>query len=252
MLLLPLNQFDVLAILHKEITLFFSSLVAGITLGVFLLTTSLFLWIFPDSSILDSGYASLSSLFAIVPYTFMFLIPAITMRALAEEKKEGTFELLTTKPITDWQLILGKYLACLTIVLFALVPTLVYYFSVFQLGVSKGNIDTGGTIGSYIGLFLLGGSFTAIGIFTSSLSKNQLISFVIAVFLCFFAFAGLDAVGQIFSLQGLANILNELSVNTHYQSISRGVLDSRDLLYFLSFITSFLVITKTIIGSRKW
>ncbi len=249
---MPLTQTQVRAILFKEINEFFSSLVASIAIGVFLVTTGLFLWIFPNSSILDYGYASLDSLFAIVPFTFMFLIPAITMRAITQEKREGTFELLTTRPMSDWELVLGKYLACLLIVLLALAPTLVYYFSVYWLGVIKGNLDTGAIIGSYIGLFLLGGVFTAIGIFASSISKNQITAFIIAVFFCFFAFSGLDAISGLPSLQHAAAYLTTLSINEHYQSISRGVLDTRDLLYFLSEIALFLVITKTIIGSRKW
>lgn len=251
-LFLRLNCFDVIPILHKEITGFFSSLIAHITIGVFLITTSLFLWIFPDSSILDYDYASLDSLFNIAPYTFMFLVPAITMRSIAEERREGTFELLATRPISDWEIILGKYFACLLIVLFALIPTLIYYFTVYQLGLTKGNVDTGAVIGSYIGLFLLGGVFTAIGIFASSIGKNQIVAFMIAVFLCFFAFSGFDSISQLLSLKNIAAYLTMLSINEHYQSVSRGVLDTRDLLYFLSFITLFLAITKTIIGSRKW
>jgi ABC-2 type transport system permease protein len=182
----------------------------------------------------------------------MFLIPAITMRTFSEEKKEGTFELLATRPLTDWQIVFGKYLASLTLVLFALLPTLVYYISVFQLGVTKGNIDSGAVIGSYIGLFLLGAAFVAIGVFSSSLTKNQIIAFTIAIFLSFFAFSGFDSVSQILSLQKFDNILINLGINEHYQSISRGVLDSRDLIYFLSVIVLFLLITKTILGGRKW
>jgi ABC-2 type transport system permease protein len=182
----------------------------------------------------------------------MFLIPAITMRTFSEEKKEGTFELLATRPLTDWQIVFGKYLASLTLVLFALLPTLVYYISVFQLGVTKGNIDSGAVIGSYIGLFLLGAAFVAIGVFSSSLTKNQIIAFTIAIFLSFFAFSGFDSVSQILSLQKFDNILINLGINEHYQSISRGVLDSRDLIYFLSVIALFLLITKIILGGRKW
>ncbi|HEY0769925.1 MAG TPA: ABC transporter permease, partial [Sphingobacteriaceae bacterium] len=156
------------SILKKEISGFFSSLAAYITIGVFLIVTGLYLWVFPESSILEYGYAGLDSLFNIAPYLFMFLIPAVTMRSLAEEKKEGTFELLATRPLTDWQIILGKYFASLLIVVFALLPTLVYYVTVYQLGVEKGNVDTGAVIGSYIGLLLLGGAFTSIGIFASS------------------------------------------------------------------------------------
>lgn len=239
-------------IYKKELYSYLSSLVAYITIGIFLVVLGLFLWVFPDTSILDYGYASLDSLFSTVPYLFMFLIPAITMRSLAEEKKEGTFELLATRPITDWQIVLGKYLASLTLVLFALIPTLVYYISVYQLGVVKGNIDTGAVIGSYIGLFLLGGAFIALGIFSSSLTKNQIIAFAIAVFLCFFAFSGFDSASQILSLQKFDDLLLNIGINEHYESISRGVLDTRDLIYFLSFITFFLLLTKTILGGRKW
>ena len=179
-----------LTILKKEISSYLSSLVAYVTIGVFLLVLGLFLWVFPQSSILDYGYAGLDSLFSTAPYLFMFLIPAITMRSLAEERKEGTFELLLTRPLTDWQIVLGKYFASLLLVFFALAPTLVYYYSVYTLGAPQGNIDTGGVIGSYIGLFLLGGSFCAIGLFASSISKNQIIAFTIAVFLCFFFYSG--------------------------------------------------------------
>lgn len=241
-----------LTIFNKEITGFFNSLVAYITIGVFLIVTGLFLWVFPDSSILDYGYAGLESLFNIAPYIFMFLIPAITMRSLAEEKKEGTFELLATRPLTDWQIVLGKYLAALLIVALALLPTVIYYLSVYQLGITKGNIDSGAVIGSYIGLSLLGGCFAAIGIFASSVSKNQVIAFTIAVFLSFFAFSGLDSFSQLLSLQSMGTLITGLGINQHYQSISRGVLDTRDLVYFLSFIALFLLITKTILGGRKW
>jgi len=241
-----------LSIYKKEFYAYLSSLVAYITIGIFLTVLGLFLWVFPDSSILDYGYAGLDSLFNTVPYLFMFLIPAITMRTLAEEKKEGTFELLATKPLTDWDIILGKYLAAITLVLFALIPTLIYYISVYQLGATVGNIDSGAVIGSYIGLFLLGASFVAIGVFSSSLTKNQIIAFAIAVFLCFITFSGFDSASQILSFQSIDSILINLGINAHYQSISRGVLDTRDLIYFLSFIAIFLVITKTILGGRKW
>ena len=239
-------------IFSKDFTDFFNSLVAYITIGVFLIVTGLFLWVFPESSILEYGYASLESLFSIAPYIFMFLIPAITMRSLAEEKKEGTFELLVTRPLTDWQIVLGKYLAALLIIALALLPTLIYYISIYQLGIVKGNIDSGAVIGSYIGLFLLGACFTAIGIFASSISRNQIIAFIIAVFICFFAFSGLDSISQLLSLQNYNILITGLGINEHYQSVSRGVLDTRDLIYFLSFIALFLLITKTILGGRKW
>ena len=230
-----------LSILKKEITSYLSSLVAYITIGVFLLVLGLFLWVFPDSSILNFGYAGLDNLFSTAPYLFMFLVPAITMRSLAEERKEGTFELLLTRPLTDWQIVLGKYLACLCLVLFALIPTLVYYYSVYTLGVPPGNIDTGAVIGSYIGLFLLGAGFVAIGLFASSVSKNQIIAFTIAVFLCFFFYSGFDSLGQLLSLQSLS--LEDMGITQHYQSVSRGVLDTRDLVYFIALAGLFICLT---------
>lgn len=241
-----------LAILKKEISGFFSSLVAYITIGIFLLVTGLLLWIFPDSSIFEYGYAGLDSLFNVSPYLFMFLIPAITMRSFAEEKKEGTFEFLATQPLSDWQIVLGKFFACVTIVIIALIPTVIYYYTVYELGAPRGNIDTGAVIGSYIGLLLLGSAFVAIGLFSSSLTKNQIIAFAIAVFLSFFTFIGFDSLGQIISLQTINTHVTALGINEHYQSISRGVLDTRDLVYFLSFGALFLVLTKTVLGGRKW
>ena len=219
------------SILKKEIISYLSSLVAYVTIGVFLVVLGLFLWVVPSSSILDYGYAGLDSLFSTAPYLFLFLIPAITMRSMAEERREGTFELLLTRPLTDWQIILGKYLAGVILVLFALIPTLVYYYSVWALGNPQGNIDTGAVIGSYIGLFLLGACFTAIGLFASSISKNQIIAFTIAAFLCAFFYIGLDLIGQLQFLQNFS--LEDFGINEHYQSVSRGVLDTRDLVYFL-------------------
>lgn len=241
-----------ISIFNKEISGFFSSMVAYVIMGVFLLVTGLFLWVFPDSSILDYGYAGLDSFFNISPYLFMFLIPAITMRSLAEEQKDGTFELLATRPLRDWDIVLGKFFASLAIVILALLPTLIYYITVYQLGVTTGNVDTGAVIGSYLGLIFLGAAFTSIGLFTSSLSKNQIIAFTFAVFLSFFAFSGFDSMSSILSLQGIAGVLTGLGISEHYQSISRGVLDTRDLIYFLSFTALFLLITKTILGGRKW
>lgn len=241
-----------ISIFFKELSGFFTSMVAYMTMAAFLLVSGLFLWVFPESSILDYGYAGLDSFFNIAPYLFIFLIPAISMRSLAEEKKDGTFELLATRPLSDWDIVLGKFFACLAIVIITLIPTLIYYFSVYQLGITKGNIDTGAVIGSYIGLVLLASSFTAIGLFTSSLGKNQIIAFTLAVVLSYFSFSGFDSLSSIISLQGIASVLTAFGINEHYQSVSRGVLDTRDLIYFLSFSTLFLVFTKAKLGSRKW
>jgi ABC-2 type transport system permease protein len=239
-------------ILKKEISGFLSSMVAYVTIVFFLVITGLFLWVFPDSSILDYGYASLDQLFYIAPYVFMFLIPAITMRSFAEEKKEGTFETLATSPLTDWQIILGKFFAGLLLVVLALIPTIIYYLSVYRLGSTPGNIDTGAVIGSYLGLLFLGAVFTSIGIFTSSLTTNQIVAFVLAVFLCFFCFAGFESISSIASFGTIDTFLIGIGINAHYQSISRGVLDTRDLIYFLSFSTLFLAATKMVLSARKW
>jgi ABC-2 type transport system permease protein len=240
------------AVFKRELFSFLNSLMAYITIGVFLLACSMLLWFFPDTSILDYGYAELNGFFSLVPFLFMFLIPAITMRSFAEERREGTYVLLATRPLSDLQIILAKYLACVVLLLFALIPTIIYYYSIYQLGYPKGNIDSGAVIGSYLGLFLLGNSFTAIGIFASSITKNQVIAFAVAVFLCFFAYSGFDSLSKVFELSSLATILVSLGINEHYQSISRGVLDTRDLVYFISFALIFLGLTKLAIGGRKW
>ncbi|MBS7566403.1 gliding motility-associated ABC transporter substrate-binding protein GldG [Mucilaginibacter sp. Bleaf8] len=238
-----------LSILKKEISSYLSSLVAYVTIGVFLLVLGLFLWVFPESSILEYGYASLESLFSTAPYLFIFLIPAVTMRSLAEERREGTFELLVTRPLTDWQIVLGKYLACVVLVLFALLPTLLYVYSVSVLGTPQGNLDTGAVTGSYIGLFLLGAAFVAIGLFASSVSKNQIIAFTIAVFICYFFYSGFDSISQLLSLQNWD--VQELGIARHYESVSRGVLDTRDLVYFIILSGLFLGLTLLVITRQR-
>lgn len=225
---------------------------AYITIGVFLLACALLLWFFPETSIIDYGYAEMSGFFSLAPFLFMFLIPAITMRSFAEERREGTYVLLATKPISNNQIILAKYLACVALLLLALIPTLIYFYSIYQLGFPKGNIDTGAVIGSYLGLFLLGNAFTAVGIFASSLTKNQVIAFAVAVFICFVAYSGFEAASKIFVATAVETILLNIGINEHYQSISRGVMDTRDLVYFISFVLLFLGLTKLILEGKKW
>ncbi|MGZ3751196.1 MAG: gliding motility-associated ABC transporter substrate-binding protein GldG [Mucilaginibacter sp.] len=237
------------SILKKEITSYLSSLVAYVTIGVFLLAMGILLWVVPASSILDYGYASLENLFSMAPYLFMFLIPAVTMRSLAEERREGTFELLFTRPLLDWQIVLGKFFACVLLVLFALLPTLIYYFTIYHLGNPQGNIDTGAVIGSYIGLFLLGSSFAGIGLFASSLSKNQVIAFTVAAALCFFFYIGFDLLSSIPLLQNFE--LQNLGITEHYDSVSRGVLDTRDLTYFVCLSALFLGFTLLVIKIQR-
>ena len=240
------------AVFKRELFSLLNSLMAYITIGVFLFAAGLLIWFFPDTSILDYGYAELNGFFSLVPFLFLFLIPAITMRAFAEERREGTYILLASRPLTDWQIIMGKYFACLLIIVFALLPTLVYVYSLYQLGMPKGNLDTGAITGAYIGLLFLGAAFTAIGIYLSSVTKNQVVAFAIAVFLCFIIYSGFDALAKIESLSFLESTFLFLSINEHYASISRGVLDTRDLVYFLSILVLFLGLTRYVLGGRKW
>jgi ABC-2 type transport system permease protein len=240
------------AVFKRELFSLLNSLMAYITIGVFLLAAGLLLWFFPDTSILDYGYAELSGFFSLVPFLFMFLIPAITMRSFAEERREGTYILLATRPLTSWQILAGKYMACLLLVVFALLPTLIYYVSIYQLAMPKGNVDTGAIIGSYIGLLFLGASFTAIGVFCSSITKNQVVAFAIAVFICFLAYNGFDAMAKIEALKAFEGSFMFLSINEHYQSLSRGVLDTRDAIYFLSVVAVFLFLTHFVLEGRKW
>lgn len=225
---------------------------AYITIGIFLLAAGLLLWFFPDTSILDYGYAELTGFFSLAPFLFMFLIPAICMRSFAEERREGTYILLATRPLTDWQIISAKYFACLVLVVFSLLPTLIYYWTISELAMPSGNVDTGAIIGSYIGLLFLGAAFTAIGVFSSSITKNQVIAFAIAVFLCFILYNGFDAMAKMELLAALQDFFVFLSANEHYQSISRGVLDTRDAVYFLSLVILFMLLTRFAIGGRKW
>ncbi len=242
-----------ITLFRKEISSFFSSLIGYIVITVFLLINGLFLWVFPlEFNILDFGYASIENLFMLAPIVFLFLIPAITMRLFADEKKGGTIEILLTQPLTDLEIILAKYFAGLVLVLFSLLPTLIYFFSVYQLGLPPGNIDTGGMWGSYIGLLFLGASFVAIGLFSSSITDNQIVSFIIAIFLCGFLYIGFEF---IYSLDLFGNIdlfIKSLGINAHYTSMSRGVIDTRDIIYFLSVIALFIILTKFSLASRKW
>src|SRR6478735_1390063 len=240
------------SILRKEINSFLNSLVAYIVIGVFLVVTGLYMWFFPNSSVLDYGYAELTALFGIAPWVFLFLIPAITMRSFAEEKKAGTIELLLTRPVTDLQIILGKYFACLLLVIFALLPTLIYYASIYFLGEPRGNVDSAGVFGSYIGLVFLAAVFTAIGIFASSISKDQIISFIVAVLLCFLVYTGFDMLAGINVWGPVSYIISYLGIQYHYDTISKGLIDSRDVLYFVSVSALMIVATKLVLESRKW
>ena len=241
-----------LSIFYKEINSFFSSLIGYIVIGLFLLMVGLMMWFFPDYSLLNYNYASLDQLFEIAPMIFLFLIPAVTMRSMAEENQSGTIELLFTKPITNLNIVLGKYFASLALLALALFPTLIYYYSVYQLGSPVGNLDTGAIIGSYIGLFFLGGGFISIGIFASSITNNQIISFLLAMFLCFFFYWGFDFVSRIPIFVGKTdNIIQQIGMENHYRSISKGLVDTRDLVYFISIIAVFIVFTVNVLVRKR-
>ncbi|MCI1185946.1 gliding motility-associated ABC transporter permease subunit GldF [Hymenobacter sp. DH14] len=240
-----------LTILQKEFNAFLNSPVAYVVLGVFLIATGLFVWVFPDSSVLDYGYADLQTLFNLAPWIFLFLIPALTMRTFAEEKKAGTIELLLTRPLTDGQIIGGKYLACLLLALLALVPTLLYYYSVYQLGSPEGNIDSAATVGSYLGLALLAAVFAAIGVLASALTRDQIIAFLVAVVGCFLVYSGFDSLASV--LQGSsAYYVSQLGIAAHYRDLSKGLVDSRDLVYFFSVVAVALQATRLALRSRNW
>lgn len=241
------------ALYKKELSTFFSSLIGYLAVGVFLLLTGMMLWVFRSNfNILDFGYANLDGLFFVAPFLYLFLIPAITMRMLAEEKKNGTLELLLTKPMSEFSIVWAKFLAGLTLVFVSLLPTLVYYFSVYILGDPVGNIDTGSVIGSYIGLLFLGAAFVAIGLFASSLTDNQIVAFILAALICAFCYLGFESIYNMGFLGKAGLAVRGLGIQAHYDSMSRGVIDSRDVLYFLSITFLFLMLTKLMLQRRTW
>ena len=232
------------AILKKEINTFFASPIGYLVIGVFLLLNGLFLWVFKGNfNVFNAGEASLISFFELAPWILVFLVPAVTMRSFSDEKKQGTLELLITKPLTYSQIVLGKYLGALVLIVLAIIPTLLYVYTVSELGSPKGNIDMGSTVGSYFGLLFLISAYTAIGVFASSLSDNQIVAFIVAVFLCFFFYFGFEGISN-YSIFGGLVYLENLGMSAHYKSMSRGVIDTRDLVYFLSITIAFLFFCK--------
>jgi ABC-2 type transport system permease protein len=238
-----------LSIFRKEIRSFFSNSTGYIVVGIFLLLTGLFLWVVPGTyNIPDSGYASVDGLFYVAPWLYLFLCPAITMRMLAEERQSGTWELLVTKPLSKWSIITGKYLAGWLLVLIALLPTVVYYFSVSYLAEPAGNVDSGAFWGSFLGLVFLAAVYIAIGIFSSSISNNQIVAFVVAVVISFFMFYGFDLIADFISSSETGYKITRIGLNAHYNSMSRGVIDSTDLSYFGVIIFIFLFLSERIIN----
>ena len=238
------------ALLFREIKSFFGSPIGYLVIAIFLILNGLFLWVFEgDFNIPNSGYADLSPFFKLAPWILIFLIPAVTMRSFSDEKKQGTLELLFTKPLTIWEIVNGKFFGALLLIFFAIVPTFIYVFIISYLGNPEGNIDMGSTLGSYFGLLFLISGYTAIGIFTSTLSENQIVAFIIAVFLCFVFYFGFDGIA---SFMGEFNsLVASLGMDFHFKSMSRGVLDSRDIIYFISITIFFLAATVYQLKSLK-
>jgi ABC-2 type transport system permease protein len=236
-------------IVKKELSLYFSGLIGYFTIGLFLLVSGFFLFIMPDSNILDAGYASLDSFFEFAPYVMLFLIPAITMKSFSDEYRNGTFELLAVLPIKKSQLVLAKYFSALIVAAIAVISTSLYVFPIYEL--STGGIDTGGILGSYIGLFFLCAAFTSIGIYTSSFQSNAVVSFLLSAILCYVFYSFFTSISSLSGLRsGLGYYITLIGIRAHFESISKGYVDSRDMVYFLSIVFLFLYLTTQKIKSR--
>lgn len=238
------------AVLLREIKSFFGSPIGYLVIAIFLLLNGLFLWVFDgEYNILQSGFADLSPFFTLAPWILIFLIPAVTMRSFSDEKKQGTIELLLTKPLSIWQIVNGKFLGSFLLIVIALIPTLVYVYVISNLGLPEGNIDLGSTIGSYFGLLFLVASYTSIGIFTSTLSENQIVAFLLSVFICFAIYYGFEGVSTY--VKGFEENIAKTGMDYHFKSMSLGVIDTRDVLYFLSITYLFLSLTVFKLKSLK-
>ncbi len=240
------------AIFFKEVSAFLSSLIAYIALAVFFVTSGLWLWVFPQTSILESGYATLQPFFDFAPWLLMFLASAITMRSFAEEQKTQTIELLLTRPFKEWEVVIGKFLAATFLLVLALIPTITYVVSLYWLSTPVGNLPIGAIAGSYMGLILLGASFASIGLFASVITSSQTVAFLLSLFISFFFYYGFGAISQIATFIGRYDwFFEQLGMYAHYISLGRGVIDSRDVIYFLSIISAFLFFTQLVLESRK-
>ena len=240
------------SVMSKELNQYFSSLIGYLVIGVFLLLISLFMWVFVDTSVLDNRYASLAQLFAVAPMILVFLIPALTMRSIAEERNQGTLEFLQTKPLSISTLVIGKYLGNLILMVIALIPTLIFVYSVYQLGDPKGNIDLGEVMGSYIGLLSLSALFTAIGLFTSSVTDNQIVAFLLGVFICFFIYLGFDFASKLPIFFGNSDlVIQKLGAQFHYLALSQGNVELRDMYYFVSMSSFFLWLTYVSLSKHR-
>lgn len=239
------------ALLLREIKSFFGSPIGYLVIAIFLLLNGLFLWVFDNGfNILNSGFADMGPFFTLSPWILIFLIPAVTMRSFSDEKKQGTLELLFTKPLSVWEIVNGKFLGAFILIVLALLPTLIYVAVLSNFGNPQGNIDMGSTMGSYFGLLFLIAGYTAIGVFSSTLSENQIVAFIIAVFLCFVLYFGFEGVSALFGAN--SGIVAKIGMDYHFKSMSRGVIDTRDVLYFASIAILFLSFTVYKLKSLKW
>jgi ABC-2 type transport system permease protein len=230
------------SIVLREIKSFFGSPIGYLVIAIFLILNGLFLWVFEgDYNILNTGFADLTPFFTLTPWILIFLIPAVTMRSFSDEKKQGTLELLLTKPLSIWQIVNGKFLGAMLLIVMAIIPTFIYVEVISSLGMPEGNIDMGSTIGSYFGLLFLIAAYSAIGIFTSTLSDNQIVAFIVAVFLCFVFFFGFEGLSTV--LPSISSVIASLGMQDHFKSMSRGVIDTRDIIYFVSTTVAFLSFT---------
>jgi ABC-2 type transport system permease protein len=240
------------ALLKKEVASFFNSIIGYLVIIVFLTVVGLYMWVFQgETNVFDTSSATLDTLFSIAPWVFLFLVPAVTMRLFAEEKRTGTLETLLTKPLSDFQIVFAKYCAALLIIILSLLPTLIYFFSI-QFFMSAHSVDVGGTIGSYIGLFFLAAIYASIGLWASSITQNQIVAFITAMAVAFFFFIGFQYISSLAFLGKLSVVIDFLGINMHYNSISRGIIDTRDIVYFISIITFFLILTKFSLEKRKY
>lgn len=230
------------SIVLREIKSFFGSPIGYLVIAIFLLINGLFLWVFEgEYNILKTGFADMTPFFTLAPWILIFLIPAVTMRSFSDEKKQGTLELLLTKPLSIWQIVNGKFLGALLLIVMAIIPTFIYVWTIYGLGMPEGNIDMGSAIGSYFGLLFLISAYSAIGIFTSTLSDNQIVAFIIAVFICFFLYFGFEGLATV--TPNFSTFISALGMQDHYKSMSRGVIDTRDITYFVSITIAFLSFT---------
>ncbi|WP_190808481.1 gliding motility-associated ABC transporter permease subunit GldF [Flagellimonas sp. S3867] len=232
------------AIFKREVRSFFTSPIGYLIVGLFLLLNGLFLWVFKgDYNIFDYGFADLGNLFLLAPWIFIFLVPAITMKSFSEERKVGTLELLLIKPISIWKLVLGKFWGAFVLCAIAVLPTIIYVFAISSLGIVEGNFDSGVVLGSYFGLFFLIAAYTSMGIFASTISDNQIISFIIGILICFLMFNGFEAVSSLFSNGEVQQFVQSMGAKAHFNSIARGIVDTRDLIFFTSVSLFFLYLT---------